>query len=207
MEFNITLISGIKKKNIDIAFINLVMENKIKIVAISGSLRNNSSATNITKHVIKLFPKSINFIFYEGIGMLPHFDDNENVADEVKAFREMLTQADGIFICQPEYAFGVAGSLKNALDWIVSSGELDNKPLALVTAATGGDKAHAAMLLTLKALNAKIGEGAKLLIPFVRTKLNDKGEVINTEIIESLESVLNALIETINGKRAELNPA
>ncbi len=181
------------------------MENKIKIVAISGSLRNNSSATNILKHVMKLFPESIDFIFYEGTGLLPHFDDNDNVPSEVIRFRQILGEADGVFICQPEYAFGVAGSLKNALDWIVSSGELDNKPLALVTAATGGDKAHAAMLLTFKALNAKIGEGASLLISFVRTKLNEKGEVVNAEIMQSLESVLSALVKTVREKRAELN--
>ncbi len=86
----------------------------------------------------------------------------------------------------------------------MSSGEIDNKPLALVTAATGGDKAHAAMLLTFKALNAKIGEGALLLIPFVRTKLNEKGEVINTEVIQSVKSVVEILVKTIKEKRAEI---
>ncbi len=180
------------------------MENRIKIVAISGSLRSNSSATNIVRHVIKLFPGSIDFSFYEAIGKLPHFNDSEIVPAEVEVFRQLLGQADGVFICQPEYAFGVAGSLKNALDWLVSSGEIDNKPLALVTAATGGDKAHAAMLLTFKALNAKIGEGASLLIPFVRTKLNEKGEVINTEVIQSVKSVVETLVKTIKEKRAEI---
>ncbi len=180
------------------------MENKIKIVAISGSLRNNSSATNIVRHIIKLFPESIDFIFYDGIDRLPHFNDSEIVPAEVEAFRELLGHADGVFICQPEYAFGVAGSLKNALDWLVSSGEIDDMPLALVTAATGGDKAHAAMLLTLKALNAKIGESAALLIPFVRTKLNEKGEVINTEVIQSVKSVVETLVKTIKEKHAEI---
>ncbi len=177
------------------------MEDKIKIVAISGSLCNNSSATSIVKHVIKLFPQSINFILYEGVGSLPHFDDNDNVAVDVKEFRELIMQADGVFICQPEYAFGVAGSLKNALDWTVSSGELVDKPLALITAATGGDKAHAAMLLTLTALNTKIGEGAALVISFVRTKLNEKGEVTDTETMQSLESVIKALAKSIEEKR------
>src|SRR5712671_4443807 len=83
------------------------MENKIRIIAISGSLRNNSSATFILKHVIKLFPGTIDFVLYEGIGKLPHFDDNENANAEVTAFRQLLTEADGVFICQPEYAFGV----------------------------------------------------------------------------------------------------
>lgn len=173
---------------------------KIKIVAISGSLRNNSSATFILRHVAKLYPGTIDFILYEGLGKLPHFDDNKNVANEVTAFRQLLADADGIIICQPEYAFGVAGSLKNALDWTVSSGELVNKPAALITAATGGDKAHAALLLTLKALSANVGDGA-LLIPFVRTKLNDKGDVISPEIISELTLVVDALIKTIHEKQ------
>ena len=179
------------------------MENKIKIMAISGSLRINSAATFIVKHVMKLFPETIDFIFYEGIGRLPHFDDNENVAPEVTALRQLLIEADGIFICQPEYAFGVPGSLKNALDWTVSSGELVDKPVALVTAATGGDKAHAALLLTLRALSSKVQEDATLLIPFVRAKLNGKGEVINAEIIQALTSVVNALVQTIRTQHHE----
>ena len=61
------------------------------------------------------------------------------------------------------------------------------------------------MLLTLKALNAKIVEGASLLIPFVPTKLNEKGEMINTEIIQSLELVVTALLKSVQEKRAELN--
>jgi len=179
------------------------MNNKIKVVAISGSLRNNSSATFILKHVIKLFPEAIDFILYEGVSKLPHFDDNENSVPDVIAFRKLLAEADGVFICQPEYAFGVPGSLKNALDWTVSSGELTGKPVALVTAATGGDKAHAALLLILKAVSSKVEEGATLLIPFVRTKLNDKGEVTNVEIAQSLSSVVNALVQTIETQHRE----
>lgn len=179
------------------------MNNKIKIVAISGSLRNNSSATFVTRHVIKLFPEVINFTLYERVGKLPHFDDNENVDPEVTAFRKLLAEADGVFICQPEYAFGVPGSLKNALDWTVSSGELADKPIALVTAATGGDKAHAALLLILKALSSKVEEGAILLIPFVRTKLNNKGEIINDEIVRSLASVVSTLIQAIQAQPYE----
>ena len=172
------------------------MKEKLKVLAIPGSLRKNSSAAFILQHVTKSFPQSIDFTLYEGIGNLPHFDDSDTVSDEVTSFRKLLREADGIVICQPEYAFGVAGSLKNALDWTVSSGELVNKPVALITAATGGDKAHAAMLLTLKALSSKVGNAA-LLIPFVRTKLNDKGKVVNPETNRSLTAVVDALVKTI----------
>ena len=82
---------------------------------------------------------------------------------------------------------------------------MTDKPVALVTAATGGDKAHAALLLILKALSSKVGDGATLLIPFVRTKLNDKGEVISAEIAQSLAAVVNALLETIHAHSREKN--
>ena len=72
------------------------MNNKIKIAAISGSLRDSSSATFIIKHVIKLFPKTVDFMLYEGVGRLPHFDDSDNAAPEITAFRKLLTEADGI---------------------------------------------------------------------------------------------------------------
>ena len=71
------------------------MENKIKILAISGSLRSNSSATGIIRHVVKLFPETIDFTVYQGIGKLPHFDDNETVPTEVTVFRQLLADADG----------------------------------------------------------------------------------------------------------------
>jgi hypothetical protein len=52
------------------------------------------------------------------------------------------------------------------------------------------------MLLTLKALSSKVGNAA-LLIPFVRTKLNDKGKVVNPETNRSLTAVVDALVKTI----------
>jgi NAD(P)H-dependent FMN reductase len=65
----------------------------------------------------------------------------------VKVFelRNRLNNAHGVLICAPEYAFGVPGILKNLLDWTVGSGEFVNKPLAVITAATRGDKAHASL--------------------------------------------------------------
>jgi chromate reductase len=183
------------------------MQNrKIKIFAISGSLRNNSSATSVLKQVAALIPKAIEFNIYGGLGDLPHFDDNENVPFEVQKFKELLANADGIFICTPEYAFGVPGTLKNALDWTVSSGEFVNKPVALITAASAGDKAHASLLLTLSAISAKVAEDATLLIPFIRSKLNDKGEVKDIETLNAIKKVIDSFIKTVeNTERVELN--
>ena len=169
----------------------------INILAISGSLRPNSSNNAVINTAADLVYGPVNFIIYEGLGNLPHFNDSKDPAPEVIEFRNLLKDADGVLICSPEYAFGVPGVLKNALDWTVSSGEFVNKPVALITAATGGDKAHASLLLTLSALSAQVPDDHKLLISFVRAKLNENGEVKDPATIQSIKSVMEALISTI----------
>jgi NAD(P)H-dependent FMN reductase len=92
---------------------------------------------------------------------IPAFNDSNEDPEQLRHFIKLLSDADGVFFVIPEYAFGVPGALKNALDWTVSSSTaFPDKPVALITAATGGDKAHAAFLLTLKAMSSKIPEGA-----------------------------------------------
>src|SRR5262249_10920624 len=67
------------------------------------------------------------------------------------------TSADAVLVCCPEYAHGVPGSFKNALDWIVSSGELTDKPVALIMAsASGAEQARAALVPTLRVIGANL---------------------------------------------------
>jgi chromate reductase, NAD(P)H dehydrogenase (quinone) len=176
--------------------------NRVKILAIPGSLRATASNYKIITYAASLVPSNIEYKIYEGLADIPPFNDSNDAPEAVTKFRDLLASADAVLICSPEYAFGVPGALKNAIDWTVSSGELTNKPVALVTAATGGDKAHAAWLLIFKALSSIIPENGTLLIPYVKTKLNEKGEVSDPATRQSLINVLNALIEA-----ATLSPA
>ena len=168
---------------------------KIKILAISGSLRANSSNNTILDAIEKMMPAGVDFFIYRGLGSLPQFDDPEQIPITVSVWRKHLQEADAVLICTPEYAFGVPGSLKNALDWTVGSGELVNKPLALITASTGGEKAHASFLQIFAALSAKIPEGGSLLISFVRSKLNAAGEITDPPTLEAVQSVVKNLIQ------------
>jgi NAD(P)H-dependent FMN reductase len=173
------------------------------ILAISGSLRSNSSNTRILKLIASLIPENIRYTVFEHIDSLPHFNpglDDDHVPAAVTAFRRQLNEADGIIICTPEYAFGVPGTLKNALDWIVSSYELGNKPTALITASSRGEKAHASLLLTLQALNASIVQDGTLLISFIRSKMNDDGEVTDADTLHKIQAVANALVHAISEK-------
>ena len=175
-----------------------MMKRKIKILGISGSLRANSSASAVLNIVAGLVPEQVELTIYNGLAEIPAFNDSNEIPETVEAFIKLLSEADGVFFVIPEYAFGVPGALKNALDWTVSSSTaFPDKSVALITAATGGDKAHAAFLLTLKAISAKIPEGATLLLSFIRSKLNEKNEVKERTTLDSIKSVINSLIDQI----------
>jgi len=174
----------------------------LKIMGISGSLRTNSSATMVLKQVAMLLPSSVGFNIYSGLGELPHFNDADDEPATVKQFKNLVAAADGIFICSPEYAFGVPGTLKNALDWTVSSGDFVSKPVALITAASGGKSAHASLLLTLSALSASVAEEATLIIPFIRAKLNEGGEFKDEKTLAEVKEVISSFVRILEEKNA-----
>lgn len=170
-----------------------------KILAISGSLRSGSTNHNILKYLGELLPRDISYSIYDELALIPPFDpglDNDAPPASVIVLRQHLGNADGIVICTPEYAFGVPGQLKNMLDWMVSSGSLVDKPVALITASLGGEHAHASLLLTLGALSAKIIDDATLVISFIRSKMDNNGNLINEEAVKNLNKVLKALLSS-----------
>jgi NAD(P)H-dependent FMN reductase len=149
------------------------------------------------KEAISMMPEEIQLTVYEGLGDLPHFNDSQTVPAEVDRFRKLVTGADGVLICTPEYAFGIPGSLKNALDWTVGTGEFVEKPVALITAASVGKNAHAALLLTLTSLSARVAEGAELVIPFIRARLDENKNIkdasLRQDVARLVERFLNGI--------------
>ena len=173
------------------------------ILAISGSLRASSTNTRLIRANAALVPEVMELTMFDGLADLPHFSpdlDGDDPPASVQNLRKLLNEADGVLICTPEYAFGVPGSLKNALDWTVSSGEFYRKPVVVISASpspTGGDKAHASLLLTLTALGANVPDGGKLMIPAAGKKLNANDEVTDPKTRHSLRSALDALAHAI----------
>lgn len=176
----------------------------IKILAISGSLRASSSNTNILRVLANLAPKDVSIEIYEGICTLPHFNpeiDDGRELISVQDWRSQISQADAIIFCTPEYAHGVPGVLKNALDWIVSSGEFMHKPTAVISASPspdGGEKANASLVQTLRMMMAEIPQGSILCVAGVSAKLNQNGDVIDLETTRLFQFLLDNLIEIIS---------
>jgi NAD(P)H-dependent FMN reductase len=177
---------------------------KKRVLAICGSTRQTSSNLFLMKAIREIFADTVDFRFYLSIAAIPHFNpdlDNDNPPSEVLAFRRLLRESDGVLICTPEYAMGVPGTLKNALDWTVSSCEFSHKPAALITASLSGEKSHASLMETLKVIESDITDGSNIVIPFIRTKVNDSGEITNEETKEQVKAVMNELISLMSEEK------
>jgi chromate reductase len=167
----------------------------MKLVGISGSLREGSSNAALLRALQAMMPADSELALYEDLGTLPHFNPDLDAEggrppESVEALRRLLMAADGIIISSPEYAHGVPGSLKNALDWLVSTGELVGKPVVLVNAApVGGEHAQASLLETLRTMNWNVLADASLMEPFVARR----GRFDEPAVLENLRGILAAL--------------
>jgi NAD(P)H-dependent FMN reductase len=139
----------------------------IRILAISGSLRHRSSNTALVGAATLLSPKAVDVSLYGELAELPPFnpDLDDFAPAAVARFRMQLQACDAVLISSPEYAHGVPGALKNALDWVVGSGELIAKPVALLNTSTRATRAWAALRETLHAMSARIVTAASVTIP------------------------------------------
>jgi NAD(P)H-dependent FMN reductase len=167
------------------------------LLAISGSLRSTSSNKTLLQAAAVLAPDNVTITISDSIANLPHFNpdaDSENPSPAVVDFRNQLQQADGVLICTPEYAHGVPGALKNALDWIVGSGELVNKPVALINPSTTSFHAQNSLIETLTVMMAKVHV---VRIPLTSTKISVDDILANANISGALSEVILKLANRI----------
>jgi NAD(P)H-dependent FMN reductase len=149
----------------------------IQILAISGSLRAVSSNTALLRAASILATDGVAISLYTGLNDLPHFNPDIEGTDlepsSVLDFRTQLRQSDGVLICSPEYAHGVPGVLKNALDWVVGSGELAGKPVVLLNASPRATHGQASLKETISVMDARIINKASIALPLLGRKLVD----------------------------------
>ena len=170
----------------------------MRIVAISGSLRAQSSNAALLRAAARVAPDGVEVVTYDGLGELPHFnpdldEEGSEPPPRVRELRALLAGADAILISSPEYAHGVPGSFKNLLDWLVSVGDLVEKRVALLNASqSGGEYAQRAILETLRTMNWRVVDEASRIAPFVRRRI--AGEVSDDETLSALRDSVAALI-------------
>lgn len=174
---------------------------KKRILAVSGSTRKNSSNEKILRAIAVLYGDALDVQIYNQIDKLPHFNPDitdEEVMPSVLSFRKLIEEADGVLICTPEYVFSLPGTLKNALEWTVSTIVFSHKPVAFIVAAAGGTKAFESLDLILSTLiQTKIPDRSKLLIQGGRSKVNEKDEIIDEKTLMEIRGVVGSLMRTM----------
>lgn len=182
----------------------------MKLLAISGSLRATSSNTNLLHAAVALAPEGIAVELYDGLADLPHFnpdDDHEKVPPSVKHWRAALRAADGVIFSTPEYAHGVPGVLKNALDWIVGSGELASKPVTLFNASPRGTYAQASLKETLSVMASDFISEAAVTLNLLGTQLSAKQIAADAAMAESIRRGLRRLARCASMPGYSIQPA
>ena len=128
----------------------------IDIIAISGSLRAASTNSALLAALAANAPADCRVQLYDGLGRLPIFnpdDEGERTPPEAARLIEMITRADGVIVSCPEYAHGVPGGMKNALDWLVSRDAAVGKPAMLVHASSRSLYARAALAEIMRTMS------------------------------------------------------
>ena len=171
----------------------------MKILTISGSLRARSSNTELLRAAQLVADPSWSFDHYDGIALLPHFNpdldfDGATPPEPVRDLRARVAAADALLISSPEYAHGVPGSLKNALDWLVSDAAMIGKPIALLNASARSTFAHPQLAETLRTMSARPVDDASLVMPLDGRRLDAAGIAADPALAPLLEGALDALV-------------
>lgn len=146
------------------------MEKLLKIIAVSGSLRAASANTALLRAAVTLAPPGISIELYDAIADLPHFNPDREHAPPacVTRWQSLLLGCDAILIACPEYAHGVPGAFKNALDWVVGTVGLEGLPVALINTAPRAVHAQAALAEIVATMGWAIVAPASTTIPVAR---------------------------------------
>ena len=145
----------------------------MKILAISGSLRAASINSAFCRAVARLAPADIRVTVFQGLGDLPLFnpDLELRVPGTVQEFRAAVAAADALLVASPEYAHGISGVMKNALDWLVSFEGTVHKPVALVNTSPRARHAYESLHEILRTMSATIIDEACVSVPLQRLSL------------------------------------
>ena len=177
----------------------------MQLLAISGSLRAASTNTAALEAINRLAPAGVEILLYRDLAALPPFnpdDDEDTPPSAVAALRALVGSAAGLIIAAPEYAHGVPGALKNALDWLVASDAFPGKPVALINTAPRSFHAQSALRETLATMSARLIPDAFVALPLTGKKALAEDIAANPRFAAVLRDALDAFVEAIRGDAA-----
>jgi chromate reductase len=150
-----------------------------------------------------LMPSTVLVEHYGGIGALPHFSpdldrEDESPPPKVAELRQAIGGAAAVVISTPEYAHGLPGSFKNALDWLVSDPAFAGKPVAILHVARGSTWALDSLREVLKTMSAQIIEAASVSLPLGSNQMDEAAILSRADLRALLVSSVEALSCALN---------
>ena len=153
----------------------------MRFLAISGSARSLSTNTHLLRAMSQVAPASVHVDVFDRIGSLPVFSpdlEGDAAPRIVRMFAKAIGRSDGLIIASPEYARGIAGGLKNAIDWLVSGEELVGKPIVLAHASHRGDDMLAALRLVLSTVTTNFNADIFLRFALMKRTPDDIADFV-----------------------------
>ena len=173
-----------------------------QLMTVSGSLRTGSSNTALLAAAALVAPPAVTVSVYTALGTLPAFNpDIEEAAARVplpvRRWRTALAAADMLLISTPEYAHGIPGALKNALDWLVGSGELVGKPVGVINPSAASRFAFAQLIEVLSVMSATVVPAATVVLDLPRRGLDAAQLAADITVAPSLRGAISALLAAL----------
>ena len=171
----------------------------IRVLAISGSLRRASINTAALEALSRLAPHGVSVLVYRDLGKLPPFNPDDDVEDDpkpepVETFRQLVGASDAIVIAAPEYAHGLPGVLKNALDWLVASETFAGKRVVLINTSPRAFHAQADLREILGTMAARLMPEAFVTLPLGARTVSAEDVLKDATCARRLKETLDALI-------------
>jgi chromate reductase, NAD(P)H dehydrogenase (quinone) len=181
----------------------------VKILGISGSLRQGSYNTSLLRTAAGLLPDGVDLELWGGLKDVPPYDEDDDVEPAPASAADLRTavaDADAILFATPEYNSSVPGQLKTAIDWVSrphATNPLRNKPVAVVGASTGAFGAvwsQAELRKVLAATGARVVEG-EVAVGHAPTRFDENGVLVDENLLEQLQETLAELLEAADARR------
>ncbi len=180
----------------------------IKLLGISGSLRQASFNTALLRAVVALLPEgaALDVRTLHGIPLYDaDLEAKEGIPAAVTALKDAIAAADGVVLATPEYNNSLPGVFKNGIDWL-SRPPADVKRvfagrrIALIGASPGGFGtilSQNAWLPVLRTLGTRPWFGGRLMVSRAGNVFDEAGAIKDAAVQEQLRQFMQGFVEFV----------
>jgi len=156
--------------------------NSMRVAMICGSLQARSSNRLLLDRAAVVAPHQLELYHADSLQNLPLFNPDleaDRPLKVVEQWRREVAGSDALLIASPEYGHSLPGALKNAIDWLIGSGELEGKRMAITASVVHPSRGR----LGLDALRQTLGAVSAVL---VWDRVIVRGEGVDTSLRQIL---------------------